>query len=176
MEIQAECKFDLPAVTALTRLQWAGRIDPRKVLAIHLCISIGVVLFSGYFMLTDPQPSGITLFIAALALAPLDCVFYFLLPRGQFKALGKQQNGENTYIFGENSIKITSQSQGSTGSSEMEYSVFVKICETSRYFFLFLNKGQAFIVDKTTVRGGTAREIRKRLTARANCKYVICRY
>ena len=111
--------------------------------------------------------------LAALLL--LVYYLYFLFPKQLYKAQGKLKDAENTYTFGENSVHIVSQAEQYTGEAQVEYGLFVKVYETSEYFFVYQTKSQVFLVDKSTIQGGTAEEIRNRLSGAVK-KYVICKY
>ena len=48
--------------------------------------------------------------------------------------------------------------------------------ETKKYFFLYENKRQIFVVDKTTLENGTAEEMREKISAVIGKKYIVCKY
>ncbi len=58
----------------------------------------------------------------------------------------------------------------------MEYSLFTKVYETSDYFFLYQTNNQVFLVDKSTVEGGSVDDIRNKLSSFVKDKYYICKY
>ena len=86
------------------------------------------------------------------------------------------QNVENQYIFCDNVLKTFTKSQEYNGEAEIEYSLFVKVYETTKYLFLYQTNNQVFIVDKNTVEGGTIEEIRNKLSAFVKDKYILCKY
>ena len=86
------------------------------------------------------------------------------------------QNVENQYIFCDNVLKTFTKSQEYNGQAEIEYSLFVKVYETSRHLFLYQTNNQVFIVDKNTIEGGTAQDIRSKLTTYVKDKYIICKF
>ena len=92
------------------------------------------------------------------------------------ESLAKIQNVENQYIFCDNVLKTFTKSQEYNGQAEIEYSLFVKVYETSRHLFLYQTNNQVFIVDKNTIEGGTVEEIRNKLSAFAPNKYIVCKY
>ena len=83
---------------------------------------------------------------------------------------------ENNYLFNDNVLKVSSKSEEYSGEAEIEYSLFTKVYETSAYFFLFQTNNQAFIIDKSTIEGGSADDIRNKLTSFVKDKYFICKY
>ena len=71
---------------------------------------------------------------------------------------------------------MTSIGAAFSGESRVEYPVFVKVFETSRYFFLFQTKNQVYPVDKSSLESGCADEIRNKLKEFVKNQYKICKY
>ena len=86
------------------------------------------------------------------------------------------QNADNQYIFCDDVLKAFTKSREYNGESEIAYSLFVKVYETSKYLFLYQTNNQVFIVDKNTIEGGTVEEIRNKLSAFVTNKYIVCKY
>ena len=55
----------------------------------------------------------------------------------------------------------------------LTFGVHIKI---SDYFFLYQTNNQAFLVDKSTVEGGSVDDIRNKLSSFVKDKYYICKY
>ena len=74
--------------------------------------------------------------------------------------------------------KIDAYTKGEAynGQAEIKYALLVKVMETSKYFFLYQNNTQVFIVDKSMIVGGTAEEIRNKLSSVTRNRYIICKY
>ena len=94
----------------------------------------------------------------------------------QYKSLAKMKEAENEYIFYDNELKVFTASPEYNGEAKIEYSLFVKVYETAKYFFLYETNNQVFAVDKSTVEDGSASQIRAVLTEAINGKYIICKY
>ena len=86
------------------------------------------------------------------------------------------KDAENEYIFCDNVLKTFTKSQEYNGEAKFEYSLFVKVYETSKYFFMYQTNNQVLIVDKSTIEGGTVEEIRNKLSAFVKDKYILCKY
>ena len=86
------------------------------------------------------------------------------------------RDAENIYLFGDDILKVFTKSEEYNGEAEMEYSLFAKVYETSDYFFLYQANNQAFLVDKSTVEGGSVDDIRNKLSSFVKDKYYICKY
>ncbi|MBR4863939.1 MAG: YcxB family protein [Oscillospiraceae bacterium] len=177
MEIKAKCKYDFDSVKALTHLTMYKKADPKKRLifwsAAFLILSIIIILEIVAFSMDT-----ILLILLGVNILFLFLIFfwYFIIPRIQYKSLAKMQNVENEYMFGDNVLKVFSKSQEYNGEAQIEYSFFVKVYETTKYLFLYKTNNQVFVVDKSTIEGGTVEEIRNKLSAFVKDKYIICKY
>ena len=118
----------------------------------------------------------IELLCVAIVLFLLECYLFFLLPKIRYKALAKMVDTENEYIFCDNVFKTFTKNKEYNGEAEIEYSLFVKVYETSKYIFMYQTNNQVFIVDKSTIEGGTVEEIRNKLSAFIMDKYILCKY
>ena len=177
LEIKAKCKYDLDSVKALTHLIMYKKSDPRKRLIfwstafaiIFIIIILEIIAFG--FDTTLAVLLGVEIFGLLLIY-----FWYFIIPKIQYKSLAKMQNVENQYIFCDDVLKTFTKSQEYNGEAEIEYSLFVKLYETSKYLFLYQTNNQVFIVDKSTIEGGTVEEIRNKLSAFVKDKYFLCKY
>ncbi len=177
MEIKAKCKFDFDSIKALTRLLMFKKVDPKKQMifwtiayAILLAVVVlEIIIFDGDLILFVLL--GLIIFMYLLGY-----YLYFVLPKIRYKALSKMKEAENKYIFCDNVIKAFTKSAEYNGEAEIEYSLFVKVYETSKYFFLYQTNNQVFIVDKFTIEGGNAEDIRNKLSYFVKDKYIICKY
>ena len=98
---------------------------------------------------------------------------YFILPKIRYKALVKMKGTENEYTFCEDVIKIVTTNNDYNGTAEINYSLLVKVCETSKYFFLFQTKNQVLVVDKSTIENGTADDVKNKLISYVRDKYTV---
>ena len=177
MEIKATCKFDLASVKALVRVQMFKKADPGKRMIFWSVIYGAIIAVLIWELIAFGPESKIIFMLGVLMLVLLlGCYLYYLLPKIQYKAMAKLQDAENVYTFGDETLKVFTNGGEYSGASEMEYSVLVRVYETSRYFFLYQTKNQAYIVDKSTVTGGSAEDIRNKLSVAVKNKYVHCNY
>lgn len=117
----------------------------------------------------------ILLLIMAVMLIALNCFMYFGTPKIQFASLQKMQGVKNEFTFCEDVIKVSSHGEFCHSEAELQYSLIPKVMETSRYLFIYQDKIQAFIVDKSTIINGTIEDVREKLLPFAK-KYIICKY
>ena len=177
MEISAKCKFNKDSIRALAHLATFKKSDPKKTVIIRavLCVILLLVIIAEIVVFEfDIIP--IVLIVVDILVIAIDCFMYFLLPRIQYKALAKLKDAENEYVFCDNVLKTYTKSKEYNGEAEIEYSLFVKVYETSKYLFLYQTNNQVLIVDKNTIEGGTAEDIRNKLSTSVKEKYIVCKY
>ena len=176
MEIKAKCKFDFDSIRALTHLSLFKKANPKKRFFTWSIISAILAVVVIFEMIVFSDAMLIELLCVAGVLFLLESYLYFLLPKIRYKALAKMKNAENEYIFCDNVLKTFTKSQEYNGEAEIEYSLFVKVYETTKYQFLYQTNNQVFIVDKNTVEGGTTDDIKNKLSFYVKDKYIICKY
>ena len=176
MEIRAKSKFDLESLKAFTRFLLFKKNDPKKRFVLWTSILAGLSLIMALELIVSRDPFWILLLFVAALTVLLECYFYFALPKIRYNLLANFKETENEYVFCDNVLKIYTKNKEYNGSAEIEYSALVKGFETSRYFFLYQTKNQVFMVDKSTVEGGSAEEIRNKLFEFMQNKLVICEY
>ena len=177
MEIKASCKLDVEALKALTRFSMFKKGNPKKrmfwrtvlyVLLIGLLV-FDMVLLGARFELTLMISLGVFMLLWGFYL-------YYFMPRIRYKGMGKLKGAVNTYIFTDDEVQIDTQGLEYTGETRTNYNLFARCFETSKYFFLYQTRNQVVIIDKSTLEGGTAEELRAKLAGCLGKKYVICRY
>lgn len=176
MEIRAKCNFDLEAIKALTHLSVFGKSNPKSKFRVWFIISLVSMAFIIFEMVFFSDIGILWMLCLTLFILLLECYLYFLLPKIRYKNLAKIKGAENEFVFCDDTLKVFTRCDEYRGEAEMEYSLFPRVYETSKYFFLFQTNNQVYIVDKSTIEGGTAEEIRSKLTANTKCKYIICSY
>lgn len=124
----------------------------------------------------DIFPELTVLFVILIAYLLISYYWYFIVPKIRYKAMAKLQEAENQFLFEDETVTAVTQSGEYSDEARMEYSLFVKAFETSKYFFLFTTHNQAYIVDKSTIEGGSAADIRLKLSSVLGNKYIFCKY
>ena len=177
MEIKAKCKFNMDAMKALAYISVFKKRDPKKQMVIRAVVfSAALILAVLCFVLLQ----NFVLFAAWLAIDVfyifLYCFLYFVFPKKSYESLANLKEAENEYVFCDDALKVSTVGTEYHGDAKIEYSLLVKAFESSKYFFLYQTKNQILIVDKSTIEGGTAEELRNKLSAVLRDKYSICRY
>lgn len=170
MEIRANSKYDFETVRALTHAISYKKREPKKSFTISM-IFWGIMAVFAVFAL----PEMLLAFLVVLGIF-LNLFQYFLLPKMQYRLLAKLKETENEFIFGEESFRVISRSAAYQGEAEMRYELIVKVIENSRYFFIYQTNNQVYAVDKQTITGGSAEDIRKRMEPGLGKKYMVCKY
>ncbi len=137
--------------------------------ALLAAINIFLMLLSG------TSDSLFTILLCAL-ICLLNCYIYFILPKLQYNALGKLKDITNEYTFCDNEVIAVAKNAEYSGVVKLKYSLIFKAAETSQHFFIYENKSQVFIVDKSTLLGGTAEDIKNKLMPLLGKKYMLCNY
>ena len=177
MKIQAKCKFDFESIKALTHLSTYRKANPKKAVQLRTILYCALL----FIIVAELVAFGsdlilIILIITDILAIALAAFMYFGLPRIRYNYLAKMKSAENDYIFYDDVLKVFTKSEIYNGEAEIAYSLFVKVYETSAYFFLYQTANQVFIIDKSTIEGGSAEDIRNRLSLFVKDKYIICKY
>lgn len=174
MEIHAKGKLDFECVKMVTHLSLYKKLAPKKGFLLWMFL-VGILfaaaILDAFFLDGDYALLGFSVVVLIW-----QCYLYFGLPKSRYKAMAHLQDTVNSYTFGEDAVCVETTGKVYSGASRMEYSMLVKAYESSRYFFLFQNHLQVLVVDKTTITGGTAEDIRMWLLAVLGTKYNLCRY
>ncbi len=178
MGIQASCTFDEKTLTALNRCMLTARTDPKKrlwTIAITYAMIAILVLIDLWWFGPNSMQSFMLTVMAILFLFIL--YRYFFTGKIRYRRLGSMQGIVNSYVFHQDAMEVTSNGTGYNADGEIQYCLIKKVKETSAYFFIFMNNNQAFIVDKSTITGGTADQIREYLATWVDeKKYIVCKY
>jgi len=176
MDVKARFTFTRESMRELVHFSMFKKADPKKRMItwsiIYAVLMLIVILTMG--LIPDSQGWYYLLVIGLVLL--LEYYLYFVFPVLQYNALGKLKETVNDYTFNDDTMKVSSQNPVYAGESELQYDMFWKAYETSKNFFLYQTKNQVFVVDKSTITGGTAEDIRSKLSEALKEKYIICRY
>lgn len=177
MEIKAKCTYDKEVVKSLFYVSLYKKSTPIKSFVLR-CVSCCFIILVGICSYSNFRYEFIPIIYIVCGIVGVvcNCLMHFVIPGVQYKALEKMKNIENIYVFSDNVMKIYTKSQVYNSESELEYSLFVKVYETSKYFFLYQTQNQTLIVDKSTIEDGTVDDIRNKLLCYVKNKYIICKY
>ncbi|MBQ2062850.1 MAG: YcxB family protein [Oscillospiraceae bacterium] len=179
MRISASSTYDRETVRDMTRFMLFRnrKQEPRKRMimwTVLFCALMGTLIAE--MVLWGFSAFTLVLVLLCAGILLLEWFFYLRLPEIQYKNAGKVADAKNEFVFTETGLEASSTASEYSGSSEMEYDTLYKIYETEAYLFLYLNKRQCFVVDKATIQGGTAEELRGALIEAVGNRYVRCEY
>lgn len=177
MEIKASSTYDFETVQALMRLNMFQKADPRKRMRTWFIVATILLALLVFDFIAFGSSSILwTLLFVLIMCAFLYAYLYFGLPKLRYKAMGKFAGIHNRFVFRGNDMSVASSIDDYQGSTSLKYTMLFKAMETSTHFFLFQNKLNAYIVNKSTIDGGTAEDIRNALIAVLEKQYIICKY
>ncbi len=177
MEIKAECTYDYDTCKAIAHAYIYKKQKPVKALISTYIFCLLFALADIYVIGSDDSVlANYIILILLVFVFVFETVNYFLVPRIQYKSLSKMKDLGNDYVFRDEDFTAETASEEYSGDSVIRYSFLYKVMETEKYFFLFQNKRQIFAVDKSTLEGGTAEDIRKKLQPVLGKRYIICKY
>ncbi len=177
MEIKGKCKYDYETCKAMSLVYSYKRNKPLKAVITHIIIAVVLALLNFYVIQTTGGETGnILIFALCIFIVVLELTVYFIMPRVQYNSMSGMKDMENEYVFRDSDFIAKTDAEEYKGNSVIKYTLLERVMETERYFFIFENKRQAFIVDKGTVEDGNADEIRKKLQSVLGKKYIICKY
>ena len=177
MQIQAGCTLNYESIKALTHVSFYKRKEPRKTFIVRCTYS--VVLTLAIFVMILVYGMDMTLLLLLFCAAVITgfyCFCYWQLPKMQYKALQGMRGLEIEYTFFDESMRVANKSDQMRGESEIRYVAISKVMETSCYLFIYQNKNQVYVVDKTSMAEGATAEVRKALTPYVKEKYILCKY
>ena len=100
----------------------------------------------------------------------------FFTPKLKFSKKRREDNTiYYTYSFNDDKININCISSKFTGDIQVNYSIIKDIYETDGYFYLFVNKRQAYMVCKKGIESGTLDDLQKLLKSKLPPKKYIIR-
>ena len=177
MNIQALGTLDFEAVRALTLISFYKHRTPKKRM-LWSCILFGllIALIIVEMFLFGFNSTLLILLCLTLLMLGLRFFLYFVLPKKQYEAMGNMQNAVNHYVFDDETITVKTVTDQYNGEAIINYSALVKAYETQKYIFFYQIDNSAYVVDKSSVSGGSADELKAKLVSFIGDKYCICKY
>ena len=176
MEMKAKCVFDYKSIKALTYTTIYKRDNPKAAFYFLNILTAIMILAIIWLMQFSVDSKAISLLILYVFIFLFNCFLYVVFPKVQYRALDKMKGVENEYTFCDDGISITSKHELYNGAAELKYAMIPKVMETSEYLFIYQSKNQVFIVDKSTITGGSIEQIRQKLIPHVKKKYIVCKY
>lgn len=181
MEIKASCRIDFNECKATAYYTLYGKYKPLKKILIRAAFSTALLIFGMSLVIIRDYDRFVC---GAAALYSLLVVFgliryirlYFTFPNKQYEAKGNMKDILNEFVFYDDRMLNYSASDGYRDEVEISYGMLFAVNESSEYLFLLPTKNSMFVVDKSTISGGTMEELRDKLKSVLGDKYIICEY
>lgn len=169
MNIKASGKLDFRAFKSLQRahegiMHYIGSFVGAFAL---LSFVLELLLFG----LKEGLKTGWPLLVVVAILALLT----FYLPKISYKQLGKLKDVLNEYSFTDGEFTVATRLDGMDSVAKYSYDLIEKAIETPEFFFVYQTKRTAFPVDKATIEGGKADELKEKLMKTLGKKYTVRR-
>lgn len=176
MEIRAKCKYDYETCKAVAHIDAYRKSNPKKTIIFRAIFCVALLMLNFVIAFTGEVYVGYSVAVAAALIFLIDMFMYFGMPKIQYNSMSKMKDIGNDYIFYDDEFFAESVSEKFSGQDVIKYSLLEKAFETDRYFFIYINRRQTFVVDKATIEGGTAEEIKEKLSLQLGKKYIRCKY
>lgn len=159
MEIKATSKYDWETIKEFYKFSMWGRQKALNVFVVVCCVFIGAVLLLQIVTDTFTVESipSLAMFILLIVLLAF---IYFAIPRIQYKKNKILHGIENTITFKENCFEMNQNGDNAASVGTINYNAIHKIYETKKYIYIYITPQQAHLINKDTVEGATATELR----------------
>ena len=169
MEIKASSKYDWETIKKFNRFHILSRARFFNVLI--LLMEIYMIFVFAFAAISQTFTTGLLPSFCLFLLWNAFIVFvYFGLPKIRYNKNKVIKNSENRFVFTENDVTETSGNGLHTGTSAVKYDAMWRVYETKGYIYLYINSNQSYIVDKSTVTGGTVEDLRMLLISKIGAK------
>ena len=180
MNIKASTKLDEKTFQALYKLNMVGTSKPKNrfifwgvVLAVFIAVVVVEIILSG-------GGSGImwTLLVILILLPLLYYYMYKVAPKKRYKKLGAFQDSVNTFHFTDDAVLVTSNNArgGHLGEATIYYSMLRRVRESDDYFFVYQDRFNVYLVDKSTIPEHLIDDVREALVVSGKSHYKRCKY
>ncbi len=167
--IKADVTYDKRAMLAFMRFTAVDRFWKWFVYgAIFLFTLVLTICNIG----NDFLPFAIILLVFVSIVEFLALFAYFINPQIKLKNFTDNNIVINHFSFEDKVIKLRSESKARKGESELPYSAFKKIDESSSAIYLFVNKSSALIVTKSEITEGSVDELKRFLISKVPNKKI----
>lgn len=178
MEIRATVSYDVPALRTLNLVTLFGgkSVAPRILISV-LCLITGVWL--AIFPLSD---SALIRWLGVLMAAVMGFLLIFvalavcLSPHIAYARRKREGMEKILLIFTPDGIRSETTYRAGTERLELEWQGLSRVLESERYFFLFVTKNAALIVEKSRLCGGSEHDLRAMALSHRTLKLTRCSF
>lgn len=162
MEIRGKSTYDWRSIKKFNNFIFFKRRKWLSILWIfaYVLSAIGFV----FEIVTDNFDGDSIERLILLVLVALWAVFlWFVKPKIRYNKNKLIHNMENEFVFTEDGFTMCQHGDGIDSSGNMEYSAVFKVFEAKEFFYIYLTKNQVYMIEKATLEGGSAYDLRELL-------------
>lgn len=175
MEIKASSKYDWKTLNKFCYFTVFTRYKINTIyytlLILHMLLTLLPVLpdiidCSRAYGFSFDMIDDAVIFYGTFAICWL--LFILFLPKIKYGNRKSKQNAENEYVFMDEKIQFVQDATDVNKSASIKYNAVYRVYETKEFFYMFLyiNKRETYIIDKSTVTGGTVEDLRMLLISK----------
>lgn len=180
MEIKASSKYDWMTIKKLNNFHFFVRfrvftIVVAIVFAAYIITVVGripsIILFTKLYGFSFDYIRDIVFYVVFMML----WVFWFLaMPKIRYKRDYFGKDSKNDFVFTDENIKLTQTQELHSSESVLSYNAIWRVYESKEFIYMYIGKRRVYIVDKSTIEGGTALDLRMLLVQKIGAdKYKI---
>lgn len=160
MQIKAVTKYDYEVYKDFAWFNMFHSSLSKKVIGLLAVIMTLMLLFDIMKIFRHNEDSGAAsivfwvIFIVIIFIA-----IYFITPKLSYAFSKKLADIENKFIFEDDELLIISENTQYSGTSTIKYEMLDMIYDTSKYFYIYIDTVQAFIVKKGSISKEEAEKI-----------------
>lgn len=162
MEIRGKSTYNWQSIKKFNNFIFFKRRKWLSILWIFAYVLSGIGFV--FEIVTDNFDGNSIERLILLVLVALWLVFlWFVYPKIKYSKNKLIHNMENEFVFNEDAFTMYQNSSSSDGNNTFKYSALWKVFETKDFFYIYLTQNQAYIVEKSTLEGGSAYDLRELL-------------
>jgi len=176
MEIKATTTYSYAVYKDFIRFSLnKGKYYKLKQRLLVLIIGLGLLEVIFFKKTTEDNSFSWLLTVLVIMCLAVFIFMYFVYPKIAFKSAKKMANIKNEYIFKIDELVASANTPEISANAILKYSMIYKVYETDKYFFFYIQKQQAYILEKKEIVNGTAEQIREAVSkCMPEKSYIIC--
>ena len=170
MEIKASSKYDWETVKALNNFYYLNRMRVIFVLFIVCFVLNSVIQIESLIVNGEMAHDHLSnlIYLSFLVFAFLFIIF--VLPKIKYNNNKYSKDSKNEFVFTSENIKLTQTHELHNSENELSYNAIWRIYESKKFIYMHIGRRQTYIVDKSTVTGGTVEDLRMLLISKIGAK------
>ena len=176
MNIKGSSIYDSDTVRDMIRFSVFKKRNPERMLIAYTVLIVSCLiiinLLSVFIRYNDN--AALLNIVGVIGLTTM-YYMYFILPKVRYKSLKEMKDTVNEFEFLDDKITVRSNNPKYAGEAALDYGLLFKVYETDKYFYLFQDKLQLYIVNKSTLSDNPG-GITDKFINGIGKKYIRCNY